>query len=142
MIELRAEPMAALRERIEFFREGVEKVIHRSKCEFVADDVYREVTTGGVTLLWVYANGNLVGFSVCSEYRDRYSQKHIICVDISYLAEEGWLGAYADAMLSIAREGGADRLEWYSARPGWSKVMASIGYSHDASLYAREVTHG
>jgi len=133
-----------LRANWQFFVTGVGEVIDKCNADFHPADVYRELTTGGVHLYWVEVpEGDCVGFTVLSDYTDRYSQKRVLNMDMTYLIPlSDVLLELRDAVDALASELEYDRIEWFSPRLGWDRQMEKIGFRSDSKLFVREVQHG
>jgi hypothetical protein len=143
MVSLHPASLSEIRDNWQFFVTGVGEVIDKCQADFHPADVYREVTSGGAHLYWIEDEGETVGFTVLTEYIDRYSRKSVLSLDMTYLIPNvAQLEELGDAVLELASELGKDRIEWFSPRVGWTRVMDRLGYQSDSMLFSREVSCG
>lgn len=144
MVTLRPAPAHEIRASWPFFVTGIGEVIDRCGLDFHPADVYREITAGnGPVLFWIEKNGEAVGMTVICQEKDRYTERQSLLLDMTYLSPYAdCLEELRDAVDELAREVGADYIEWFSPREGWDRVMDRIGYKSSYKAFTREVAHG
>lgn len=144
MVSLHPASIDEIRDSWPFFLNGISEVIDKCGLDFHPADVYREITSGtGPVLFWVEDDGEAVGFTVANRFVEPYSRKTLLVLEMTYLEPlSNVLVPLRDAVDELAEEMGCDRVEWYSPRVGWQRVMNTIDYQAGCHVYYREVKHG
>ena len=143
MVTIQPATLQEIRDAWPFFLNGVAEVVDKCKADFHPADVYHEIASGNAFLYWVEQDGEAVGFTVISEYKDRYSQIRTLSLDMTYLEPHSdALFDLRECVDDLARQVGITRIEWFSPRVGWDRVMESLGYTSDSKLFVREVPRG
>lgn len=141
MVTLHPATTEEIRDSWQFFVTGIGEVIDKCGLDFHPADVYREITAGnGPVLFWIEQDGEPVGMSVIRQYREQYSCKQLLVLDMTYLEPHvDCLEDCRDAVEDLARELEVDRVEWHSVRKGWARVMDRLGCVLGTSNYYREM---
>jgi hypothetical protein len=144
MVSLHPATTEEIRDSWQFFVTGIGEVIDKCGLDFHPADVYREITAGnGPVLFWIEQDGEPVGMTVIQQYREQYSGKQLLVLDMTYLEPcTDALEELRDAVDALANELEIDRIEWYSPRVGWQRAMSKIGYTDGSVCYFREMGHG
>lgn len=141
MVTLHPATTDEIRDNWQFFVTGIGEVIDKCGLDFHPADVYREITSGnGPVLFWIEQDGETVGLAVIRQYREQYSHKQLLVLDMTYLEPHvDCLEDYRDAVEDLARDLEVDRVEWHSVRRGWERVMARLGCVKGTSIYFGEM---
>lgn len=122
------------------FRFGVCAVIRKCNTDFIAEDIYRELSEERSFLYQILKYGEVIGFTVLSQYTDRFSNRNVLCMDLTWLeSNEVDYPSLVVALDDLARAVGAEKIEWFSPREGWTRVMPEYGFVPSSRSYSREV---
>lgn len=119
---------------------AVTEIIRKCDADFIAADVYRELTTESAYLYSITVDGKEEGFTILSLFTDRYSQRRVLSLDMTWMhSDHVPYPALVKALDELATGVGAEKIEWNSPREGWTKVMPQYGYMPSGRCYSREV---
>lgn len=131
-------PPIDLRDTWPRVRDGVEKVSKHTD-EWIIEDVYSALLNNHSTLHIAYSDEKYMGFMVLTPITGYCATK--LHVWLAYAVEEGF-----DVMESgiveineLARKIKAKTITFESPRKGWGKTAEKLGYTPQATRYARKV---
>jgi hypothetical protein len=143
MVTLEPASLAEVRACWGWVEQKLLAVILACEADFVPADVYREISSGSVFLYWVNSWCVREGVIIFSQHQDKYSLRTILGVDmLSVRAGSVDLPELGSEIEKLAVDVGADRIEWFSPRPGWTGLLGKIGYKADSMIFTREVGRG
>ena len=120
--ELRLIAVQDLHQYWPFIKDGLEQVRKHSAEDWIAEDVYTAIRTGGSTLHVAFVGGAYAGFCVLTALQG-YSSKslHIWC---AYgVPGMSVVERFEKELVAIALRAGARRITFFSPRTGWEKRL-------------------
>jgi hypothetical protein len=104
----------------DYVRKGLLKILSKTPEGWIPEDVYVECFNNKA-LLWAFSQDNrIVGFSVLQPQGDNL---HIWCSYFEHNLDPCW-----QALLEIAKAGGASTVTFDSHRKGWDVIARKYGF--------------
>jgi hypothetical protein len=112
-----------VRERWDFIRFGLSRILRKSPEPYIAEDVYLKLGIGKAFLWMALADsGNAEGFFILEKNGDTC---HIWC---AWAVAPNLLEDGVAHIETLAREFGANKLTFDTNRVGWVKVADKLGF--------------
>lgn len=139
MVTYRLIPPADLRGVWPTVKPGIDKCAFHAFGEWIAEDVYLSIQTGGASIYIWFVDGEYAGLTVLSKKPDFDGvNAHIWCLYV-----EPQYGKYIDQNMKeveqIASKNGCKRLTFHSPRKGWDRRVKTLGFVPTYTIFSKEV---
>jgi len=132
-------PPDALQPQWGWLKPRLELVAKRSGARWIPEDVYAAVKSGAASLFIVERpDAERLGVLVVQPIRD-FDAKILSVWVLHNEGKEDIIGKCEDDLVRMARQMGARRIGFTSARRGWGRRLERFGYREVGRIYEKEI---
>ena len=133
-------PAEDIRLAYQWIESDLYEITERSYADWIPADIYSSLKTGTATLSMGYTTTQqYVGFLVTCLIHDAGGRPTLFVWAVHQSHKHNYKEQVFDFLEQIARELGAESIEFHSSRPGWERVASRQGFEMVAKIYKRDL---
>tara|TARA_R110000744_G_scaffold91246_3_gene177096 strand:- start:7082 stop:7504 length:423 start_codon:yes stop_codon:yes gene_type:complete len=121
----------------DYFANAIESTATKVKDSYTPSQVLNAVSTGDLTLFYVYEDEEKRGLLALTDHVDRYTRRKVLHVDIMYTTGSSLIIKMNNLLSQIVDDHKFDGIEFRSPRKGWHKYLTEAGF-RASSIFSKE----